>query len=287
MPTFNPRIDATAELVDPEVEQLARQQFIDIRLRWLAQWTADLVSQGLRATCEVTWARKEYEAVIGKVLEIGVDLVVKDLRRDSVLHRWSAIRSSDWRLTRLCPVPVMLVQADAPLLPSRIAAAVNPTHPEAHPAGLDDRVVKTALPIAMTCGASLELLHVFPYRREDEGMAAKMDELIGELREEDRLAFNRFADRNSVPQEQRMLLGGDPVTETLRHTETAGIGLLVIGSRYRSGLDRFILGSNAEALVSQATCDLLVVRPEDFGRELTRHRALEALERHEAARTAV
>ena len=286
MTAFDSRIDATAELVDPEVERLARQQYIDVRLKWLGEYTAGLVGQGLRASCEVTWARKEYEAVIGKVLEGGADLVVKDLRRDLVLRRWSTIRTSDWRLARLCPVPLMLVQEDAPLLPSRVAAAVDPSHPGVRPADLDDRVVGAALPLAMTCGASLDLLHVFPYQRGNEGMAAKMDALIEELRRDDRLAFNRFADRHGVAPEQRLLLGGDMVAETLRHVETAGIDLLVIGSQYVSGFDRLLLGSNAEALVGQAACDLLIVRPGDFMPELARHHALEALQRHEAQRSA-
>ena len=282
MCAFDARIDATAELVDPEVERLAREQFIQVRLRWLAEWTAELVSQDLHASCEVTWARKEYEAVIGKVLETGADFVVKDLRRDTVMRRWSAIRSTDWRLARLCPVPLMLVQEDAPLLPSRVAAAVDPSHPDAHAAGLDDGVVHAALPVAMACGASLELLHVFPYRRADEGLAAKMDELIEELRRDDRLAFNRFADRHSVASEQRLLLGGEPVAEILRHAQTAKIDLLVIGSQYRSGLDRLLLGSHAEALIAQAACDLLIVRPDNFARELARHRAFETLRQPES-----
>ncbi len=279
MSVFDARIDATAELVDPEVERLARQQFIDVRLNWLAEWTAGLVSQGLRASCEVAWARKEHEAVIAKVLESGVDLVVKDLRRESVLRRWTSIRTSDWRLARLCPVPLMLVQDGARPLPSRLAAAVDPSHPDAHPEGLDDRVVQAALPLAMACGAALELLHVFPYHRADAGLAAKMDELIEELRRDDCVAFNQFADRHSVAPEQRVLLGGEPVAETLRHAELGHVELLVIGSQYLTGLDRLLLGSHAEAFVSQAACDLLIVRPDDFGRELARHGALDALQK--------
>lgn len=273
MPVFDARIDATAELVDPEVERLARQQFIDLRLKWLAGWTAELVRDGLRASCEVAWARAMHTAVIARALEIEADLVVADLRREALMRRWSAIRTSEWRLARLCPVALMLVQEDAPLLPSRIAAAVDPSHPQARPVELDDRVVHAALPLAMATGAALELLHVFPHRAADEGLNAKMDELIEELRREDSEAFAQFADRHSVSPEQRMLLEGNPVVEVLRHADTAKLDLLVIGSQYRSGLDRLVMGSNAEAMVAQAACDVLIVRPSGYREAYARRNA--------------
>ena len=264
MPVFDLRIHATADLVDPEVEQLARQQYIDQRMRWLAEWSAELASQNIRTSCEVLWARKAHEAVIETVRELSPDLVVKDLRRESFLRRWSTIKTSDWRLIRLCPVPLMLVQEDAPILPVRVAAAVDPVHPQARPTELDDRVVRTALPMAMAANAELELIHVFPYRRDDEGMSVKMDEVIERLRREDTDAFASFARGYSVPAERRVLLGGDPVKELLEHVEASGVDLLVIGSQYRGGFERLLLGSNAESLISHANCDLLLVRPDGF-----------------------
>lgn len=278
MVAFDARIDATAELVDPEVERLARERFIEQRLRWLAEWTAGLVAQSLRITCEVVWAKAMHEAVIVKVLEMQPDLVITDLHHETFLRRWSAIRSSDWRLARLCPAPLMLVQPDATMVPALVAAAVDPAHPLAHSIDLDQRIVQAALPLAMACGAAIEMVHVFPHRQRDEGLSAKLDELIEQLRRDDSAAFRAFADSNSVPPESRLLLEGDPVVELLRYTERRDVGLLVIGSLYRSGLDRLLLGSHAEALVAQAGCDLLLIRPADFGLELTRHRVLDAMQ---------
>lgn len=278
MVAFDAHIDATAELVDPEVERLARERYIDLRLRWLAGWTADLVAYPLRATCEVVWAKSLHEAVIARVLEQSPDLVVADLHRDTFLRRWSVVRSSDWRLARLCPAPLMLVQADAEMLPALVAAAVDPSHPQARPTELGERVVRAALPLAMACGAAIELVHVFPHRRRLEGLDAGTGELIERLRGEDRAAFHAFADQHSVPLESRVLLENDPVEELLHYTERRDVGLLVIGSQYRRGLDRLLLGSHAEALIAQAGCDVLVVRPDGFALELARHRTPDALQ---------
>lgn len=272
MVVFDERIDATAELVDPEVQRLARHQFIDQKMRWLAQWTSELVGKGLNASCEVLWARHAHEAIIRKVLELRPDLVVKDLPRSTFLRKWSTISTSDWRLVRLCPAPLMLVQPESAALPQRIAAAVDPAHPNAHPTELDDRVVNVAVPLSMATEADLELVHVFPYRRQDEGMSAKLDDVIDELRQKDFKAFEEFANKYSVAPEQRVLLGGQPVIELLQHVDNSNIDLLVIGSQYRGGLGRLWLGSNSESLISQAECDLLMVRPAGFIAELERHR---------------
>lgn len=285
MPAFDERIDATAELVHPDVERRARGQFIEERLRPLAAWTAELVSQGLRATCEVVWAKAAQDALLAAVLELSPDLVVKDLQRESFLRRWSVIRNADWRMARTCPAPLMLVQPESPVLPARIAAAVDPAHPNAHPSELDERVVQTALPLALAANATLELLHVFPYRPQDEGLSAKMDELIEQLRREDAEAFARFAEKFSVPQDRRVLLGGQAVVELVKHAEESGVGLLVIGSQYRTGFDRFLLGSTAEGVIAQAGCDLLLVRPDRFAAELARHVDVDTLKARYAATT--
>lgn len=285
MPAFDLRIDATAELVHPDVERLAREQFLETRLSWLAAWTAELVEQGLQASCEVIWAKAPHEALIARTLEMSPDLVVKDLVHESFLRRWSVVRSSDAKLARLCPAPLMLVQEEAQPLPAHIGVAVDPSHPQARPSELDDRVVRAALPLAMLANASLELIHVFPCRRGQEGRSAKLDELIEDMRREDAEAFAQFADRYSVPPERRSLHAGDPVEELLKHAEASRIGLLVIGSQYLSGIDRFLLGSTAESLIAQAQCDLLLVRPQGFAAELARHQDLEALRERFAGKT--
>lgn len=277
MPVYDARIDATSERIDAEVARLASDQFIGTRLRWLADWTAELAAQNLRASCEVVWARASHEALLARVLEQAPDLVVKDLEHDSFLGRWPVIRTTIWRLLRTCPSPLMLVQPDAPLMPSRLAAAVDPSHPNARSSGLDDRVVKAALPLAMVANATLDLVHVFPFRREDSGTSAKLDEVVDEVRTEDRRIYNEFAERYSVPRDRRVLLGGSPAVEILNHAQAHSIDLLVLGSEYRGAWDRFLLGSTAESLISQAGCDLLLVRPEGFARQLAKHMDLDAL----------
>ncbi|HKY90038.1 MAG TPA: universal stress protein [Nevskiaceae bacterium] len=277
MPAFDRRIDAAAELVHPDVERMAREQYFNERLRWITGVTSELASRGVNATCEVIWTPLMHDAVIAKVLEFGHDLVVRDLEPEPFLGRWTSVRSTDWKLARLCPVPLMFVKPSSAIMPRQIAAAVDPGHANARASGLDDRVLEFGLPLALAADARLALVHVFPHRREDVGMSAKMDELLDTMREADRQAFDAFADRHSVPKDRRVLLGGRSAEELCRFVEEKGIELLIVGSEYRGGIDRFFLGSTAEQLVAHAPCDLVLVRPDGFGATLARHRDLEAL----------
>jgi nucleotide-binding universal stress UspA family protein len=57
------------------------------------------------------------------------------------------------------------------------------------------------------------------------------------------------------------LLSGAPVAELVRFAETHGADLVVVGTHGRGGLERFVLGSVAEAVARRAPCPVLLARP--------------------------
>jgi hypothetical protein len=57
---------------------------------------------------------------------------------------------------------------------------------------------------------------------------------------------------------------GHPVHSTLRHAHRLGADLIVAGKQGRSTLGSFLLGSVSSRVLSEATCDMLIVpRPRD------------------------
>lgn len=277
MPVYDRHIEAAENLVEPEVADRARAHFIDERTHWLTEWSRELAGDGLQVGHAVQWAHNAYAAVISRVLEKDPDLVVIDLKRDAFLHKWSMVQTSDWRLARLCPAPLMLVQVDAPLVPKRVAATVDPRHTAGQPANLDARVVETAKKMAALLSTDLELVHVFPYTGAEIQYKPLLNTVARRIYSEHRAAFDAFADDQSVPEARRFLLHGDPAKSIIEHAEASGIGLLVMGSQYRSGFDRLLLGSTAESLVAQAGCDLLLIRPEGFTEQIKRDGAYRRL----------
>jgi nucleotide-binding universal stress UspA family protein len=53
---------------------------------------------------------------------------------------------------------------------------------------------------------------------------------------------------------------GDPRGTILEEAKTCGADLIVLGSHGRHGLERFLMGSVAEAVAANATCSVAVVR---------------------------
>jgi nucleotide-binding universal stress UspA family protein len=57
-----------------------------------------------------------------------------------------------------------------------------------------------------------------------------------------------------------VVLEGDPATEIARYAADAGIDVIVIGTRGRTGADRVEPGSVAERVMREAACSVLVVK---------------------------
>jgi len=63
---------------------------------------------------------------------------------------------------------------------------------------------------------------------------------------------------------------GDPATELLRVAEGHAAGLVVVGSRGLSGLERLVRGSVSQRILRQARCSVLVMRSPDIAAEAGR-----------------
>ena len=122
-------------------------------------------------------------------------------------------------------------------------------------------VVSWAVALARSRQASLILLHV--QEPISDGLA------VGEMYYPAPLAENPGVRRAlldvvpadpDVPCEHRLELGTAP-EGILRMAHDEGVDLIVMGSHGRSWLGRLLMGSVAEAVMRQATCPLLVVKP--------------------------
>ncbi len=66
---------------------------------------------------------------------------------------------------------------------------------------------------------------------------------------------------------KHQLVEGDPATEILRVATELDCDLIVLGTHGRTGLERLVMGSVAEAVVRKAMCPVLTVRTPFFARE--------------------
>lgn len=60
---------------------------------------------------------------------------------------------------------------------------------------------------------------------------------------------------------ETQLLRGDPAVEISSWTEKNNVGLILVGSRGRSGLTKILMGSIAEKIIGLAHCPVMVAKP--------------------------
>lgn len=260
-------IDYAGTVFGVEVADRARRDFLDERMKALAEVASGLADNGLRVECDVSWARDPARAIVARIRALRPDLVIKDIDCEPVTDAEAGrLRPSsvDWKLIRLAAAPLMLVHPRSALEPRRVMAAVDVTINGAA-GGLNDQLLDAARACLVGDSSSLHLGSVFsclPLGSYDAGFIANTWELMDGAHAEQ---LKRFASRHQLRPEQvlrtRRLEPADGIATLAAQN---AIDLVVIGSTYHPAIDRLLFGSTAEALLRRLSCDVLLIKPADF-----------------------
>ena len=93
-----------------------------------------------------------------------------------------------------------------------------------------------------------------------EGVALGLTEQIKEQSQKRLEEAGRDAQAKGVKARTVMDYGSSPADSILTFAEKEGVDLIVLGSRAKSGLDRFLIGSVASKVVAHATTSVMVLR---------------------------
>jgi len=190
-----------------------------------------------------------YEALVHRVLESGVDLVMK---RPAGLHplRRVTLDANDWELARTCPVPLMLTRGRAWRTPARFVAAIDSSHPDG--AELARTIVHTAGYLVQTCGAQLGVV----FSDREEGDAADHWQRSD--------AFGRLVNEFLIAGEQVHLLHGEAADTIPDFITQDGCDVLVLGALTHRNELAALMGTLTAKLVDQLECDFVLVKPESY-----------------------
>jgi nucleotide-binding universal stress UspA family protein len=127
--------------------------------------------------------------------------------------------------------------------------------------------VRAGLGLADPLGAELVLAHVFDADAISAlpvvlgGTTGADMELVSEARRaaEKRLEEVKQEWLGDTPAETVVLEGRSPARALTRYASEQGIGLIVVATHGRTGLEHFVLGSVTEKIVRLATCRVLTV----------------------------
>lgn len=255
---------AVAGLFDHDAMAQAREGYLQVHRHWLEQQARFQRCIGLQVTTEVVWAKSSRSNVLEYVNDFHPDLVIKDTHHVPALDR-AFHRPLDWLLLRDCSSHLHLVTEARNPKPLNILAVIDLSHLEELTQGLNDRILDLASTLAASCGSTLQLLNVSSWSVVGDATMSvptlslndSLRDAVNDAQEE---AFEALAERYGIDRQRRHLLTGIPHKVIGLFAKRHAFDMVVLGTAYSHGLDRFI-GSTAESVLNRAPCSLMFVKP--------------------------
>ena len=122
--------------------------------------------------------------------------------------------------------------------------------------------VEVGSELAAALKAQSALVYVLDATRAfqpDGGIPAA--ELVASLKREGQLFLAAAAQHTAEPPAWQFVREGKPADQILATAREWDADAIVVGTHGRSGVSRLVLGSTAEAVVRQAPCPVLVIKP--------------------------
>jgi nucleotide-binding universal stress UspA family protein len=237
-------------------------------LREEARKKLESEAASLRATGATVATELTVEPVVGNVLDVAAkhraDVIVAGTRGTTGWRRL-VLGSVAARLVRCADRPVVTVRADHP--------RERPVRTILVPTDFSDDAARAAEAAAKLLGdrsdRKLVLLHAYRYPPVfGSAPALVLTRAIEEMVERTKLAVDALAARfrGEAAVIETRVDEGPPWKVILDHAEQLGADLIAMGTPGRSGLDRLLLGSTAERVLSAAPCPVLTVRATEAAR---------------------
>lgn len=248
-------------LLEEEPREEARQNYLQDHRHWLEDEADRMRRRGLRITTEVEWAQKMSKQILQHVTQIQPDLLIKQVQHEPLLKR-AFFTPLDWQLLRNCPVPMYMVGATGHALPRKVVAAVDAFSEFAQNSGLNDRIIRQAMGLALQCDAELHLVHAYEvssvYLGDVGGGGLTLSQLSKALRTSLEKNFLELANLFGVPAERRHFLLGHPVSALSEFALEHEVDVIVMG-RFQHNDLHGLLGSTTEHILYQVSCSVLAV----------------------------
>lgn len=184
--------------------------------------------------------------------DIGASLLVVGSSEtpDRLLHG-----TTTDRVLRKATCPVWVLRTGSQRPPRKILAPVDLSP-------LSEECLKRGLElIAGLHGEPPDIEALFVLTREElESSSQFSEEHIERMAHEE---LDRFCDRLGQEGLRRTVRIGEIRKEIVRELERTPTDLLILGTHGRSGFERFLLGSVASDMASHATCDVLIIPPQE------------------------
>jgi universal stress protein E len=236
----------TVETARVELERLAQT---------MRDWHANV-------TTRIVWGAPAYEAILAAAEEWSADLLVVGTHEPQGFH--TRLTDTDWQLIRKAPCPLLLVKGVAFAGYRTILAAVDPLHAHEEPDGLDQAVLATGRRLAKAFGSTLRAVYAYPGAAAFE-LASAVQVAPGVIYGSEnveslhRRAVTELVERYGIAASEVDLVEGSSAEVVIETAERRRAELVVVGTPQRGGGLAAVIGSTAESVAAEVSCDVLVV----------------------------
>lgn len=250
------------------IQQAARADF-EARSAQLEKLARLPELRGVAVTTAVRCDHPIQDALVREVMERRARLLVAESHRQGRLARL-LLTNIDWELIRNCPCPLWLSKTERFDRRAPVIAAVDPLHANAKPAMLDNAIVAQAVDAAGEA-SRVTLCHAYHVPQRSIADTSLETYWLGVPSEERRAyeenlrrAVGKLLESSRIPAGNVQIVSGDPTIQLPRLAKKLAAGVVVMGAVSRRGLERVFIGSTAERVIDNLTCDVLIVKPRGF-----------------------
>ncbi len=240
----------------------------------LDEWAEPMRNEGIDVATHVITGDPLHECVLSWMRNSPADMVVKDTHHHSLAKR-TFITNTDWHLIRACSLPLLLTKPAPWRTPPVFVAAVDPLHADDALAAFDHRILDVTATLAKRFDAQLHAMHAyFPATLAVAGPAG-MPPMVGvsaeALAAESELRRSRIwhlVEPYGVAAANLHVAAGVAAHYLPSTAAECHADLVVMGAIARGALKRAFIGSTAERVLETLPCDILVIKPQDFAKNL-------------------
>jgi universal stress protein E len=214
----------------------------------------------IQVETEFSDERHTADSILNRIQQQQPDLVLKSVQRQSALAR-ILITNTDWRLIKNSPAPVLLVKSRQWASDGSVMAAVDPLHAKAAQNQLDHLLLDTVSSLAQHLNLKKRVFHCyFPDLSAMFPKVIDAQEYIQEVKARHTVKIEELLKQHDMDMDDVILTRGDLV-RTLQHCiQREKTNILVLGALSRNFVERAIVGSTAEKMLYDTSCDVLAMR---------------------------
>ncbi|MCR9118691.1 MAG: universal stress protein [bacterium] len=244
-----------------------RQRLQEQKSAQLAQLAGPLRESGLEVTTKVLMGKSSLQ-LSREVLRNQHDLLIRFAKGIESGHK-GFFGGTAQRLLRQCPCPVWLLTNDAKPGLKHIAASVNTSSDDPIDVELNQSILDTMCTLGEEFQSRQSVIHVWASWDEPLLRAHLSDRGFEALRasaerRNAKLLYDLTQRREDGGEIESHLLEGDTTEAIASFVAKQSVDLLVMGTVARSWLTGAVFGNTAERILSQLTCSILALKPNEF-----------------------